>query len=179
MAGIDDFAALLFDEAKAFLEKAKTSSGDAKTAYLHASLLVGFCSLEAHVNAIADDFLTRPDLSLLDLSILSEKEIVLEDGRYNLSDRLKMFRLEDRMDYLVNTFSTRPLDKSANYWSDFKAALRLRNELTHPKTPPTVSDASIERALHAIIAVLNAMYRSIYQRGHPSYGLGTDTTMSI
>jgi len=179
MAAIDDFAALLFDEAKAFLEKAKHSSGDAKTAYLHASLLVGFCSLEAHINAIADDFLTRPNLGLLDLSILSEKEIILEDGRYQLADRLKMFRIEDRIDYLVNTFSTKPLDKTGSYWGDFKTALRLRNELTHPKTPPSISDASIERALQAIIAVLNAMYRSIYQRGHPSYGLGTDTTMSI
>jgi hypothetical protein len=179
MAAIDDFSTLLFDEAKAFLEKAKASSGDAATAYLHASLLVGFCSFEAHVNAIADDFLTRPNLSLLDLSILSEKEIALENGQYRITDRLKMFRLLDRIDYLINTFSTKPLDKSATYWSDFTAALRLRNELTHPKTPPTVSVAIVERALQSIIAVLNAMYRNIYQRGHPSYGLGTDTTMSI
>ena len=48
MAAIDDFAALLFDEAKAFLENAKSaSSEEARTSYLHAALLLGFSSLEA------------------------------------------------------------------------------------------------------------------------------------
>lgn len=181
MAAIDDFAALLFDEAKAFLEKAKSASTvEARTAYLHASLLVGFCSLEAHINSIADDFLTLSTLSLLDRSILSEKEIILEDGEYKLSDRLKMFRLEDRIEHLVKNFSTTPLDKRESYWGEFKAAIRLRNELTHPKTPPpTIDVSSAERALQAILEVLNTLYKNIYRRPHPSYRLGTDTTMAI
>ena len=181
MAAIDDFAALLFDEAKAFLERAKSaSSGEARTAYLHAALLLAFCSLEAHLNSVADDFLTRPNLNLLDRSILSEKEIILDDGEYRLTDRLKMFRLEDRIEHLVKNFSTTPLDKREIYWGEFKTALRLRNELTHPKTaPPTIDVSSTERALRAILDVLNMLYKNIYRRPHPSYGLGTDTTMAI
>ena len=106
MADIDDFATLLFDEAKAFLERAKTArSAEARNAHLHASLLVGFCSLEAHLNSIADDFLMRTDLNMLDRSILSEKEIELKNGEYQLTDRLKMFRLEDRIEHLSKTFS--------------------------------------------------------------------------
>lgn len=180
MAAIDEFAALLFEEAKAFLEKAKTtSSPEIKTACLHASLLVGFCSFEAHLNSITDDFLTRTDLGLLDKSILSEKEIELKDGEFQLTNRLKMFRLEDRIDFLSNRFSTTSLDKSATYWGEFKLALKLRNELTHPKTPPSIDVEATERALRAIIDLLDTLYRCIYKRGHPSQRLGTDTTMTI
>jgi hypothetical protein len=180
MAAIDDFAALLFDEAKAFLEKARTTaSPEARTAYLHASLLVGFCSLEAHLNSIADDFLTRPELSLLDRSILSESKIELKDGEYRVTNQLLMFRIEDRIEYLSKRFSTTPLDKRASYWGEFKLAIKLRNELTHPKTPPLVDVDSTKKALEAILELLNTLYRNIYRRGHPSYKLGTDTTMAL
>lgn len=180
MAAIDDFSALLFEEAKAFLEKAKTaSSHESRTAFLHASLLVGFCSFEAHLNSIADDFLTRPDLGLLDQAILSEKKIELKGGEYVLTNQLQMFRIEDRVEYLLKRFSTTPLDKSASYWGEFKSATKLRNELTHPKTPPPVNIDSVERALESILDLLDALYKSIYKRRHPSYNLGTDTQMNF
>src|SRR5437588_11533740 len=98
-ASIDDFAKLLFNEAKAYLEKAQnTDTAEEKTAYLHASLLVGFCSFEAHINSIAENFVTRPDLTLLDKSVLGEKALELCEGEYRLTDKLKMFRLEDRIE---------------------------------------------------------------------------------
>jgi hypothetical protein len=180
MADIDDFATLLFDEAKAFLERAKTArSAEARNAHLHASLLVGFCSLEAHLNSIADDFLMRTDLNMLDRSILSEKEIELKNGEYQLTDRLKMFRLEDRIEHLSKTFSATPIDKTAAYWAPFKSAIDLRNNLTHPKKPPNIDIDSTERALTAILNVLNTLYQNIYRRPHPSYRLGTSGTMSL
>lgn len=180
MAAIDDFSALLFEEAKAFLEKAKTAtSSEARTAYLHASLLVGFCSFEAHLNSIADDFLTRPELGLLDQSILSEKKVELKGGEYALTNQLQMFRMDDRIEYLLKRFSTTPLDKNARYWGEFKAATKLRNELTHPKTPPLINIDSTERALESILDLLDVMYKSIYKRRHPSYNLGMDTQITF
>jgi hypothetical protein len=182
MAAIDDFAKLLFDEAKVFLEKGRDApSLDAQTAYFHASLLLGFSALEAHLNSIADDFFTTyPTLNLLDKSILEEKEIELRDGEYALTTRLKMFRLEDRIDYLSRRFAGKLIDKSDPYWTDFKAALRLRNNLTHPKEPPDIDAGAVERALTAILELLNVLYRDIYRvKGYPGYGRGLDTTMAF
>jgi len=139
-ASIDNFARLLFDEAKAFLETGRNASApEVQAAHLHASLLLGFCAFEAHVNSIADDFHTRGDLTLLDQSILREKKIDLVDGEHQLTNELKMYRLEDRILYLFAKFSTMPLDRESVYWGEFKMALKLRNELTHPKTPPIVN----------------------------------------
>ena len=73
MADVDAFASQLLEEAKRFLEKA-VIDGDAEgeSGYLHAALNLAFSALEAHVNSIADDFLVRSDLSLLDRSILTQ-----------------------------------------------------------------------------------------------------------
>jgi len=182
MIAIDDFAKLLFDEAKGFLEKGRNaSSSQAQTAYLHASILLGFSALEAHINSIADDFVTtRDDLSLLDKSILAEREIELKDGVYALTERLKMFRLEDRIEYLSQRFAVKGIDKNSSYWTDLKAATKLRNNLTHPKVPPMIDAGLVERALWAILELLNILYRDIYRvKGYPAYGRGLDTAMSL
>ena len=58
---IDDFALSLLEEAKWFLEKGGRNAGNSlESPFLHAALLVAFCSLEAHVNSVADDFALRP-----------------------------------------------------------------------------------------------------------------------
>src|SRR4051812_2273979 len=72
---IDDFPQLSFEEAKRFLEKASDEEGtEGINVYLHAALNLGFSALEAHVNAIADDFPVRSELSVLEKSILLEQE---------------------------------------------------------------------------------------------------------
>jgi hypothetical protein len=97
MASVDQFATALIEEAKRFLEKSKAeTSAKGKTAYLHAALNLGVCALEAHINSIADDFSHRQDISPLDKSILLEKQVELKNGRFELVDRLKLFRLEER-----------------------------------------------------------------------------------
>jgi hypothetical protein len=178
-ASIDEFARSLFDEAKAHLEAARNASSESQIAYLHASLLVGFCALEAHLSSIAEDFHTRPDLTLLDQSILLERKIELIDGQYRLTNELKMFRLEDRIEYLFAKFSTKPLEKQTSYWGEFKLAIKLRNELTHPKTPPSINVGMVERALKAILELLNATHTGIYGGRYPSYNLALNTTLVL
>ena len=73
MTAIDEFASSLLDEAKRFLEKAAVRDAG-ETAYLHAALMLGFCSLEAHTNAISDDFSKGGDLSITDQSLLRRDE---------------------------------------------------------------------------------------------------------
>jgi hypothetical protein len=170
MAEVDTFSQTLFEEAKRFYEKALDESDTrGEIAYLHAALNLGFCALEAHVNAIADDFLTRSDLSILDRSILQERDFKLENGEYKLTEQLKMYRPEDRIQFIHRRFSGKQLDKNSGWWSDLKAGSRLRNELTHPKQASEISKEKVERSLQAIIDTFEATYKAVY---HTSYPVG-------
>jgi hypothetical protein len=182
VADIDVFARQLWEEAKAFLEKArKTTAAASKQAYLHAALNLGFCAFEAHVNAIADDFLTLDDLTPLERSILSEQKVELENGEFRVSGTFQMYRLEDRLLFLCHRFSKKtPLDRSAAYWGNFKQALDLRNSLTHPKTPPPkVTEQSVERALLAVLQLLDVTYQRIYSKKYPARQRGLDSNVEV
>ena len=176
----DEFSRSLFEEAKRFLELAKSSEDDiGMNAHLHAALVLGIASTEAHVNSIADDFLTRGDLNPLEISILAEKEVVLEKGHFEVTDRLKMYRLEDRIEFLCTRFASSPLDKSSPWWSEFKEGLRLRNGLIHPREFPEITVAKVEEILLAIVKLLDSIYRSIYKRAFPSATRGLDSAFEF
>jgi hypothetical protein len=181
VAEIDAFATQLLEEAKAFLEKGRTSSvAKGKEAYLHAALNLGFCAPEAHLNAIAEDFLTLSDLSPQERSILSEKKVELENGEFRLTKQAQIYRLEDRLLFLCHRFSKKaPLDRKAAYWGQFKDALDLRNGLTHPKTPAVVTEASVERALLSILQLLDVTYLRIYGKKYPGRKRGLQSTMEL
>lgn len=180
MPEVDDFASLLLEEAKRFLEKAVSEPvGDAKEAYLHGALLLGFASFEAHLNSMAADFLVLSDLSPLDRSILSESDIQLDDGEFVVTARLKMYRLEDRIQFIHRRFSGSPLDRSSPVWSAFKAGLQLRNQLTHPKEPAPISEAAVAQAIEAIVALIDQLYQSVYRKGYPAARRGLNSSMTF
>src|SRR5438876_1146397 len=111
MSEADDFSKSLLEEGKRFYEKSNSeSSPEGKAAYLHASLTLAFCALEAHVNGIADDFCGRDELSLLEKSLLGEKEVRLVKGEFALTETLKMSRLEDRIEFLHRKFTGAEID---------------------------------------------------------------------
>jgi hypothetical protein len=166
VTAIDEFASSLLDEAKRFLEKAAVrDAGEA--AYLHAALMLGFCALEAHTNAISDEFSTSEDLSIADQSILMEKDIRLDHGEFKLGP-LKIYRLEDRILFLHLRFSGKPLDRNATSWGELSSAIGLRNQLTHPREIPTITHADVSRALTAIIDVIDALFQAIYKEQFPA-----------
>jgi hypothetical protein len=180
VAEIDSFATQLLEEAKAFLEKAKNiSNAKIKEAYLHAALNLGFCGLEAHVNAIADDFLTLQDISAHERSILAECKVELEHGEFRVTEQFQMYRLEDRLLFLCARFSKTPLDRTAAHWGRFKDAQVLRNGLTHPKEPAIVTESSVERALSSILQVLDVTYRSVYGKKYPAAKRGLQSTIDL
>jgi hypothetical protein len=181
MAEIDAFANQLLEEAKGFLEKARGAAiSKNKEAYLHAALNLGFCALEAHLNAIAEDFLTLANLSPHERSILSERKVDLEHGKFRITNQSQIYRLEDRLLFLCTRFSKKaPLNRTAAYWGQFKEALDLRNSLTHPKSPAIVTEKSIERALMAILEVLDVTYRRIYGRKYPGRKRGLSSTIAL
>ena len=89
MTAIDEFASTLLEESKRFLELSQECSEDSgQIAELHAALMLGFCSLEAYVSAISDDFLETAGLSEHDKGILLQREVRLDSGKFK-RDMLK------------------------------------------------------------------------------------------
>ena len=177
MTNIDDFATLLFEEAKRFLEKFDEHPDI--PAYLHAAVNLGICSLEAHISAIAEEFLTRPELSSWDKSVLSEKSVEFIDGELRVTKRLKMYRIEDRLLFLCRRFSRRPIDRSSPVWANLVSAIRLRNNLTHPKGPVEITRDEVAQALRAILDILDYTYSALYKRGYPTKRQGLESSLDF
>lgn len=181
MALLSIFASDLLEEAKRFLEKSREAPDEkAKTAYLHAALLLGFAAFEAHINAIADDFLARVDLNPHERGLLAEHPVELIEGEFQEGSSLKMHRLEDRALFLCRRFSRRPIDRKVACWGQFLDALRLRNCLTHPKADlPNVQEKAVSQALTAIVELLNVICRSVYKKRLPAHNRGLSSRLSF
>jgi len=68
--------------------------------------------------------------------------------------------------FVIGSRKKAPLDRGAAYWGQFKDATDLRNVL-QPKAPALVTEASVERALLAILQLLDITYRRIYSKKYP------------
>lgn len=180
MTEIDEFAAQLLEESKRFLELAnECEDSEGIDAYLHASLMLGFCALEAHVSAVSDDFLLRADLSIHEKAILEEKDVKLQHGEFVSVNSLKMVRLEDRIEFLHHRFSGKPIDRQSTWWSDLNSAMSLRNRLTHPKKITEITSADVMNALKSIINTLDQLYKSLYQTGFPTASRGLQSKLDF
>jgi hypothetical protein len=176
---MDEFADLLLEEAKRFLEKAnETSDTVARSAFLHAAVMLGFCALEAHVNSVSDELAPRPDFTIHERALLLEQDVKLENGEFK-SGGLRIARLEDRILFLHHRMSGTTLDKATSGWSDLTAATKLRNQLTHPKAAPSISVEDVSRALNAIIGIIDVVYRAVYGRPFPFANLALDSKLTF
>jgi hypothetical protein len=180
LSEIDEFAESLLEESKRFLEKAIDASGDpARTAYLHAALMLSFCALEAHINAIADELAQRSEFSTHERAFLLEQDVRLgENGEFQAGG-LRMVRLEDRMLFLHLRVGGVPLDRTATWWSNLNVAMGIRNRLTHPKGASVISADNVQRAIEAIIQAIDAIYRAVYARPFPSANMGLDSKLTF
>ena len=171
MTDIDSFARTLLEEAKRFLEKAADAQDPAdKSAFLHAALVIGVCALEAQVNALSQELALRDGLSILDQSILLEKDYSLDKGVFNLTAKLKMYRLEDRVVFIFKRFTARAEVNKEVWWGQVKAAIDLRNDIVHPKTVADLSEERVERALSAVLECVNELYQGLFHKPYPGYG---------
>jgi hypothetical protein len=179
----DAQATLLLEEARRFLEKSMQSptASDGQVAFLHAAILLAFSSLEAHINAVADEMALRPGLGVLAKSVLLELEYSLDKGEFKLTKRLKMYRFEDRLSFLLANFSNPPIPAwtRESWWGDLKNGIDLRNQLVHPKSKVTIDIVAVEKALAAIVACLDFLYQSIYRRPFPSAKRGINASLTF
>lgn len=177
MDNIDDFASLLLEESKRFLEKAQSSTN--LDAYLHAALNLAFCSLEAHVNAIAEEMLLAPNIAAWDISVLAEKKIELKNGRITVLDQQKMYRLEDRLLFISQRFTAAPIDRNSPEWSRLREAVKLRNALTHPKEAVVLTQENVAGGIKSILDILDLLYRGLYKKPHPRKSLGLQSSLNF
>lgn len=182
MAEIDGFAASLLEESKRFLERANEADSNqdsiGREAFLHATIMLAFCGLEAHVNAVADEMSLTKGLSVHDKAILQEKDVKLEDGRFRLKNSLKIYRLEDRMLFMHARFSSQPLNKST-WLPSLQVASKLRNQLTHPKSVSAVTILSAQAVVMAVVDAIDALYMAIYKKPFPSKVRGYQSKLSF
>jgi len=180
MTTFDEFSSNLLEEAKRFYEIAKeTSDVTAKKAYLHASLLISISSLEAFINGISNDFKNASSLSLFENSFLQEKEIEFKNGDFLITNRLKMSRLTERIEFLFRKFNKTRLDKRAKWWQNLKEGISLRNNIVHPKEYHEIQEKHIEATLKAVIECINKLFLAIYKKKLPSINMGLDSKLTF
>jgi len=90
-----------------------------------------------------------------------------------------MARLEDRIEFLHTKFSGGPIDKTQTWWSQLAGAIQLRNQLTHPKAIPPVTQTTVGSAIQSIIGAIDALYRSIYKKKFPPVGQGLNSKFTF
>jgi hypothetical protein len=177
---IDEFASGLFEEAKRHLEKAvEADAAEAKRAYCHAALLLGICALEAHVNSLSTELALRPGLSVSEQSLLLEKEYSFAKGRFGLTNRLKMYRLTDRIQFIFARFTKNERYTSEPWWGGLKNAIETRNDIVHPKDAADLTESDVRRALSSVLSCLNALYRSVFKKRYPAYGRGLSSELQF
>lgn len=168
MSDIDAFAASLLEESKRFYELAiESNGGPGEQPNLHAALMLAFCSLEAHVNAVADEVAIRSGISVHDQALLLERVVELKKGTHSLHPKaLKISRLEDRI-FVLHRLGIKPNPDGA-WAAGLASATDLRNKLTHPKVAPAITTGSVRKALEAVIETIDALYVAVYNRRFPA-----------
>lgn len=181
MEEFSSFIVQLLDESKCFLQKARNEkSTPVCQAFLHASLLIAISSLEACVNSIAEELLREPYVnrySLLEQSLLLEREIKFKNGQYSIGSSLKMSRLTDRIEFLYFKFGQKKIQPTDEWYCFLKQAIITRNNLVHPKKNTILTIDQIEQALLSVLNTINSLYLVVYRSKFPAYNLGLHSTI--
>ncbi|RIJ42641.1 hypothetical protein [Pontibacter oryzae] len=181
MAAFDDFSALLLEEAKRFLEKIKESKDeDAKKAYKHSAVLIGISALEAYINGISQELVNFPTTPIHEKALLEEKEVELKNGEFIVTERLKIQRLTDRIQYLYFKHSKTYLTgESEAWWGPLKQSLKVRNGLVHPKEEISISQDDVEILLKSVIECLLRLSKIIYKKEYPFRNMGLQSRLTF
>jgi hypothetical protein len=168
MNDFDEFCDDLLEQSKRFYEKSKSSNNEeAKSAFNNASLLLAICSLEAYINAIADEQSMAEGYPLQLKSALLEREIRLEKGQFVLTNSLKMSRLTDKLEIIYRRATNKPIVHSESWWVDLGTGIDLRNKLVHPKDAVSINIENVERVINAVQGCLTAIYQALYKKRFP------------
>jgi hypothetical protein len=140
---------------------------EVKQTFLRAALLHACSFLEAHLNYMADHFKESVMFSLNERGILLERDVVFDNGRYVLTDKLKMSRIHDRIDLLLEKCSKDPVSDKKGWYSELTTVLRIRNSLVHPKESRMLEDEDLRLALSAVLMAADTLYKVVFKKGLP------------
>ena len=176
MQEFDDFINQLLEESKLFLERAKSAKNTfPQQSFLHSSLLLSMCVLEACVNSISEEVLStsyNDTYTVQEQALLLERDVKFDKGQFVLGNSLKISRLTDRVEYLYFKFSGEKLGNSCTWYCNLKQGISIRNRLVHPKENFVVTVVQVENALLAVIDTIDTLYSLIYKKGLPAYQRG-------
>jgi hypothetical protein len=179
MNNFDDFCIILLEESKRFFEKYKEEqSKEGKRAYSHASLLLSICALEAFVNSISEGLALASRLNIIEKSLLTEKEVKLENGQFGLTKQLKMYRLTDRIEFLYRKFKAKEIPDKQKWWTILKSGIELRNKLVHPKDMVEISEQQLKNTLEGVIKCIDVLFRAIYKKPFRRFSRGLSSTFN-
>ncbi len=173
MSDFEAYSNELLTSSKRFLEEARSNvSKLEKQRLLRSALTHAFFFLEAQLNYLASHFSSAPQFSVVERSLLTERDIALVRGRFALTDRTKFFRLEDRIEFLLVQFSGDLENSKGTWFSDLKSSIKVRNRLVHPREAHSLEIKEVEKSLLAVLACVSAMYSAIFGKAFPPAALG-------
>ena len=131
------YGRLVYDVANSYLEAARRNSSPTKTSeQLRVALVIGFTAVDAYLKTVTDQF--------------------------EVPSKQKKAPMDRKMKYLFRKFSTESFDRTSSSWNEFKLALKLRDELHHPRTNSRIDVTATEKALGSIWSLLNTLNNDIY-----------------
>lgn len=170
MINVDEYALDLINKSKRFLEKANLEDSEVgQSAFYECALIFSVMSLETTVFSIAEEICDRKELELLDKSLLLEKEILFDKGKFIISDKLKISRLIDKIEFLFNRFNARFDRQRAIWWQHLNDGIKIRNNLIHPKKIVKITKKQVENTILSVMKCIDMLYRAIYGRAYPHF----------
>lgn len=166
MSEFAEFSRSLIESSKYFLELSKKETKTTtKQALLRASLYHSLSYVEAQVNDIADHFEGDDSLSQHEKGFLLEKDVNIENGTFVLSNSLKMSRLIERIEFLLQRFGAPAAE--VELFAELRSSIKLRNSLAHPKEARNLTVAEVENSIKAAISTCDALAKAIFGKGLP------------
>lgn len=176
MNSFDEYSDRLIENSKfLYLKAVSTKNEIAKQPFLQSSILIAYSALDAYVYSICEELFENGRISIFEKSFLVEKDLSFKNGKFSLSNNLKMTRITDRIEYLFNFFDHKPINKSTHWWTQINDGYKLRNNIVHPKQAKIITEKDVERSILSISECINALFRIIYKRKYPLYAKKLDT----
>jgi len=173
---VSDFEAYsneLLTSSKRFLEEGRSNTlNSEKQRLLRAALTHAFFFLEAQLNYLASHFSSASHFSIVEQSLLTERDIALRNGHFVLTEKAKFYRLEERIEFLLAQFSN-DLKKSKGTWfSELNSSIKVRNRLVHPREAHKLDTEEVETSILAVLSCMSALYSAIFGKEFPPAALG-------
>jgi hypothetical protein len=136
--------------------------------YFRASVFYLAGANEAFVNYIAESFEKADSLSRHEIAFLNDRDIVFDQEKGILRERIAFHRLEDKLRFLIRRFAE-DFNFQSSSWSRLMAFKDFRDSLVHPRkaedeTTLEEYEKRISSGVSGIVDVMNSVSQAIFKR---------------